>query len=79
MCLYVKSNQSVAQILAYSNSTIECIVLKNDTLNCIMCALYRPSDTRPEEWKNFIQILNETINMAQAHGKYSNLHILWVI
>ena len=35
VCMYIRSNQSVSQILSFPN-VAECLVLRNDTLNCLL-------------------------------------------
>ena len=40
VCMYVKSEHSISPVLSFSNSVVEMLILKNDTMNCLFITIY---------------------------------------
>ena len=69
-CTYLRDHLSTATELCYSNTYTEALTLKVKELDLIIFSIYRPPDTQPDHFLEVIGKVNESVNFAQAHGKY---------
>ena len=60
----------------YSNGVCEVVLVKFKKLDTIFGVLYRSPDTALEEWKKCVKVVEEEINLTQAHGDYWTLVLI---
>ena len=72
--IYVRDDLTVLSVKAFSNSAVEFLVLKVRELEMVLVGIYRPPDTKAEEWEDALSSLEESVDIAQAHStKYSTV------
>jgi exonuclease III len=75
VCIYTREDIPAVSVASFDNSVVEVLVLKMARLDAVLVALYRPPDTRSEEWTPALDFVMESIELAQAHGRYKNIII----
>jgi hypothetical protein len=72
--IYVREDLAAIPILTYSNCGVEAIALKVRELEAIVFAVYRPPSSTLRDLEPLLDVLEESILMAQAHSsKFGNI------
>ena len=67
---YVHETLNAEEIISYSNSTCELLIIHIQEKNCLICTVYRPPDTKSTE---FLPIIDK---LKQAFQQYQGLDIV---
>jgi hypothetical protein len=70
VCAYIREDLATIPSLQWSNGAVEVLVLKARSLGSLIAGVYRPPDTTTEEWTEAINILEESISLAQANSHH---------
>ena len=73
---YLKSDLLCKSVLSYSNGVCEAVLVKCKKLDVLFGVIYRPPSTSLDEWKSCMKVLEEEINLVQAHGDYRTLVLM---
>jgi ribonuclease P/MRP protein subunit RPP40 len=73
VCVYVRNDIPVRIVTRYDDSVIEAIIMKVSVIDTVLAVVYRPPDTKNDEWQSALEPISESIDQAQAHGKFKNL------
>jgi hypothetical protein len=61
VALYLREDLTGDVLATYANSVCELLVVKIHQLDTVVCVLYRPPDTRLEEFAGLLKCLDETL------------------
>ena len=52
---------------------VEFLIVKSNVLKALFICLYRPPDTKNQDWSQSLEKLSEKIKLAQAHNNYQRI------
>jgi ribonuclease P/MRP protein subunit RPP40 len=70
VCAYIREDLATIPCLQWSNGVVEVLVLKARSLGSLIVGVYRPPNTTMEEWTEAINVLEESISLAQANSHH---------
>ena len=73
---YVRNDLKCVKSFSYSNSVVEALIVKCKMLDTLFIIIYRPPDTKDEEWKDALTKIDESIRLCQANGDYKSIYIM---
>ena len=71
--IFLRSELMCKLDTAYSNGVVETLLVKCKKLDTLFVSVYRPPDTKVNEWNEAISELETTIGMAQSDGNYGTI------
>ena len=73
MAIYLRNELFPKKLCEFSNGVVEFIIMKSSILKTLFICLYRPPDTKNQEWSQALETLSEQIELAQAHSNYQRI------
>ena len=71
--IYLKEKLNGRFSKAFSNGVVDCVVATSKVLDSVFVSLYRPPDTKLQEWKCALETLSSEIELLQANGMYQRV------
>ena len=73
---YFRSDLLCKSTLSYSNGVCEALLVKCRKLDIVFGVLYRPPNTTVEELRQCVNVVEEEIDLIQAHGDYRTVVLM---
>ena len=71
--IYLKERLNGRLSKAFSNGVVDCVVATSKVLDSVFVSLYRPPDTKLQEWKCALETLSSELELLQANGMYQRI------
>jgi len=71
--IYLITELNSKMITSFSNSVVEVCIVKSKILDTIFVSVYRPPNTQTNEWKEAVEVITKSIELAQSHGDYGTI------